>query len=173
MPSYIKDVKSLEDLKGKADLFGGKIIGIEPGTGQMNLLKTKVLPGYGLDEEYKVVDGSTPAMLAELKRAYAKHEPIAVVLWSPHWAYSRYDLTKLTDDKQLFGVGNTIRTISSKAFPEQYPQLTRWIKNFRMSEEELGSLESEINARGQGHEDEAVAAWLKQHPDVEQRMTTG
>ncbi len=97
---------------------------------------------------------------------------MAVVLWSPHWAYSRYDLTKLEDDKKLFGVGNTIRTISSKAFPpEQYPQLTRWIKNFRMSEAELGSLESEINKRGQGHEDEAVDAWLKQHPDVEQRMT--
>ncbi len=171
VPSYVKDVKSLEDLKGKSSLFDGKIIGIEAGTGEMDLLKSKVLPGYGLDKEYKVVDGSTPAMLAELKRAYAKKQPVAVVLWSPHWAYSRYDLTKLKDDKKLFGVGNTIRTISSKKFPEQYPQLTRWIKNFRMSEAELGSLESEINQRGQGHEDEAVDAWLKLHPDVEQRMT--
>ncbi|MGW0083330.1 ABC transporter permease/substrate binding protein [Streptomyces sp. NPDC003393] len=173
VPSYVKDVKSLEDLKGKSDLFDGKIIGIEAGTGEMNLLKSKVLPGYGLDKEYKVVDGSTPAMLAELKRAYAKKQPVAVVLWSPHWAYSRYDLTKLKDDKKLFGVGNTIRTVSSKKFPEQYPRLTEWIKNFRMSEGELGSLESEINKRGQGHEDQAVDAWLKQHPDVEQRMTSG
>ncbi|GHD96232.1 ABC transporter permease/substrate binding protein [Streptomyces naganishii] len=171
VPSYVKDVKSLEDLKGKASAFGGRIIGIEPGTGEMNLLKTKVLPGYGLDKEYKVVDGSTPAMLAELKRAYAQKKPVAVVLWSPHWAYSRYDLTRLKDGKKLFGEGNTIRTVSSGKFPEQYPQLTRWIKNFRMSEDELGSLESEINARGQGHEDEAVAAWLKQHPDVADRMT--
>ncbi|QKW26728.1 ABC transporter permease/substrate binding protein [Streptomyces seoulensis] len=173
VPSYVKDVKSLEDLKGKSSEFGGKIIGIEPGTGEMDLLKNKVLPGYGLDEEYKVVDGSTPAMLAELKRAYAKKQPVAVVLWSPHWAYSRYGLTKLADDKKLFGVGNTIRTISGPKFPEQYPRLTRWIKNFRMSEAELGSLESEINRRGQGHEDQAVDAWLTQHPDVEQRMTAG
>ncbi|MFQ6148655.1 ABC transporter permease/substrate binding protein [Streptomyces seoulensis] len=173
VPSYVKDVKSLEDLKGKSSEFGGKIIGIEPGTGEMDLLKNKVLPGYGLDEEYKVVDGSTPAMLAELKRAYAKKQPVAVVLWSPHWAYSRYGLTKLADDKKLFGVGNTIRTISGLKFPEQYPQLTRWIKNFRMSEAELGSLESEINRRGQGHEDQAVDAWLTQHPGVEQRMTAG
>ncbi|GAA5055388.1 ABC transporter permease/substrate binding protein [Streptomyces similanensis] len=173
VPSYVKDVKSLEDLKGKSSEFGGKIIGIEPGTGEMDLLKNKVLPGYGLDEEYKVVDGSTPAMLAELKRAYAKKQPVAVVLWSPHWAYSRYGLTKLADDKKLFGVGNTIRTISGLKFPEQYPRLTRWIKNFRMSEAELGSLESEINRRGQGHEDQAVDAWLTQHPDVEQRMTAG
>lgn len=171
VPSYVKDVKSLADLKGKGDTFGGKIIGIEPGTGEMNLLKTKVLPGYGLDKEYKVVDGSTPAMLAELKRAYAKKEPVAVVLWSPHWAYSEYELTKLADDTKLFGEGNTIRTISSKDFPEQYPQLTEWIKNFKMSEDELGSLEAEIKDQGQGHEEDAVAAWLKEHPDMVERMT--
>ncbi|MFD4563713.1 ABC transporter permease/substrate binding protein [Streptomyces sp. NPDC058467] len=171
VPSYVKDVKSLADLKGKSGTFGGKIIGIEPGTGEMNLLKTKVLPGYGLDKEYKVVDGSTPAMLAELKRAYAKKQPVAVVLWSPHWAYSEYKLTKLADDKKLFGEGNTIRTISSAKFPGQYPQLTKWIKNFKMSEAELGSLESEIKQRGQGHEEDAVAAWLKEHPDMVERMT--
>ncbi|ANH90714.1 glycine/betaine ABC transporter permease [Streptomyces sp. SAT1] len=171
VPSYVKDVKSLADLKGKSGEFGGKIIGIEPGTGEMTLLKSKVLPGYGLDKEYKVVDGSTPAMLAELKRAYAKKQPVAVVLWSPHWAYSRYGLTKLADDKKLFGEGNTIRTISSEKFPEQYPQLTEWIKKFRMSEDELGSLESEINARGKAQEDEAVDAWIAKHPDVVQRMT--
>ncbi|MET7457209.1 ABC transporter permease/substrate binding protein [Streptomyces sp. NPDC005574] len=171
VPSYVKGVTSLADLKGKASTFDGKIIGIEPGTGEMNLLKTKVLPGYGLDKEYKVVDGSTPAMLAELKRAYAKKEPVAVALWSPHWAYSEYDLTKLADDKKLFGEGNTIRTISSAGFPRQYPQLTRWIRDFRMSEGELGSLEGEIKRQGQGHEEDAVASWLKEHPDMVERMT--
>ncbi|MEU3144910.1 MULTISPECIES: ABC transporter permease/substrate binding protein [unclassified Streptomyces] len=171
VPSYVKDVKSLEDLKGKADLFDGRIVGIEPGTGEMDLLKNKVLPGYGLDEEYKVVDGSTPAMLAELKRAYSKKEPIAVTLWSPHWSYSEYELTKLKDDKKLFGEGNTIRTIANKAFPGQYPELTKWIKGFRMSEDELGTLEKEIKDRGQGKEEAAVAAWLEEHPDVVGRMT--
>ncbi|WP_405521879.1 ABC transporter permease/substrate binding protein [Streptomyces canus] len=171
VPSYVKGVKSYEDLKGKADLFDGKIIGIEPGTGEMNLLKTKVLPGYGLDKEYDVVDGSTPAMLAELKRAYAKKQPVAVVLWSPHWAYSQYDLTKLKDDKKLFGEGNTIRTIANEKFPSQYPQLTKWIKGFHMSEKELGTLEGEINRYGQGHEEQAVAAWLKEHPEMVGRMT--
>ncbi|MFI7348259.1 ABC transporter permease/substrate binding protein [Streptomyces sp. NPDC049936] len=171
VPSYVKDVKSLADLKGKADLFDGKIIGIEPGTGEMQLAKDEVLPGYGLQDEYKIVDGSTPAMLAELKRAYAKKEPVAVTLWSPHWAYSDYELTKLKDPKKAFGEGNTIRTISSKKFPEQYPQLTKWIKDFHMSEDELGTLEAEIKDRGQGHEEEAVAAWLEEHPDMVGRMT--
>ncbi|MEU0942234.1 ABC transporter permease/substrate binding protein [Streptomyces canus] len=171
VPSYVKGVKTYEDLKGRASQFDGKIIGIEPGTGEMNLLKNKVLPGYGLDKEYEVVDGSTPAMLAELKRAYARKQPVAVVLWSPHWAYSQYELTKLKDGKKLFGEGNTIRTIANEKFPGQYPQLTKWIKGFHMSEDELGTLESEINKYGQGHEEQAVAAWLKGHPEMVGRMT--
>lgn len=110
-------------------------------------------------------------MLAELKRAYARKQPVAVVLWSPHWAYSQYDLAKLTDDKQLFGEGNTIRTVANETFPGQYPQLTRWIKGFHMSEGELGTLESEIDEYGQGHEEQAVAAWLREHPEMVGRMT--
>ncbi|MHB9754849.1 ABC transporter permease/substrate binding protein [Streptomyces sp. BYX5S] len=171
VPSYVKGVKSYEDLKGKSKLFDGKIIGIEAGTGEMNLLKKDVLPAYGLDKEYKVVDGSTPAMLAQLKRAYAKKEPIAVVLWSPHWAYNDYKLTKLKDSKKAWGPGDKIRTIAHKDFPNKYPQLTKWFKNFKLSEDELASLESEITKQGQGHEEDAVATWLKTHQDVEKRMT--
>ncbi|MEU6767947.1 ABC transporter permease/substrate binding protein [Streptomyces sp. NPDC046853] len=171
VPSYVKGVKSLEDLKGKGDKFKGKIIGIEPGTGVMTALKNKVLPGYGLDKEYKIVSGSTPAMLSELKSAYAKKEPVAVLLWSPHWAYNEYKLTKLDDPKLGFGKGDTIRTISSKEFPKQYPQLTKWLQNFKMSEQELASLENEINKAGKGNEPKAVDEWLKKNPGFEQKMT--
>ncbi|MEU1023516.1 ABC transporter permease/substrate binding protein [Streptomyces sp. NPDC005904] len=171
VPSYVKDVKSLADLKGKGDRFKGRIIGIEPGTGVMTALKDKVLPGYGLDDEYKIVSGSTPAMLSELKSAYAKKEPVAVLLWSPHWAYNEYELTKLKDPKAAFGKGDTIRTISSKEFPEQYPRLTKWLKHFKMSEKELAGLENEINRAGKGHEPAAVDSWLKKNPGFEEKMT--
>ncbi|MET7360297.1 ABC transporter permease/substrate binding protein [Streptomyces sp. NPDC005562] len=171
VPSYVKDVKSLADLKGKGDKFKGKIVGIEPGTGVMTALKDKVLPKYGLEGEYDIVSGSTPAMLAELKAAYAKKEPIAVLLWSPHWAYNEYKLTKLKDPKGGFGKGDTIRTISSKDFPEQYPQLTKWLKKFHMSEAQLAGLENEINKAGKGNEPKAVDAWLKKNPGFEEKMT--
>ncbi|MFD4633214.1 ABC transporter permease/substrate binding protein [Streptomyces sp. NPDC058284] len=171
VPSYVKGVKSLADLKGKGDRFNGKIIGIEPGTGVMTALKEKVLPQYGLDKEYEIAAGSTPAMLSELKAAYAKKEPVAVLLWSPHWAYNEYELTKLKDPKGGFGKGDTIRTISSKDFPEQYPQLTKWLKNFHMSEQQLASLENEINKAGKNNEPKAVDAWLKKNPGFEEKMT--
>ncbi|MFD5030407.1 ABC transporter permease/substrate binding protein [Streptomyces sp. NPDC058405] len=170
VPSYVKGVDSLDDLKGRGDEFKGRVVGIEPGTETMNILKDTVLPGYGLDKEYKAVDSSTPGMLAELKRAYAKKEPIAVMLWTPHWAYSEYDLTKLKDPKKGFGEGDRITTVAHKDFPENYPRLTEWFKDFTLSEEQLAGLENEIQKRGAGHEEEAVKAWMDENPGIADTM---
>ncbi|NBE51416.1 ABC transporter permease/substrate binding protein [Streptomyces boluensis] len=170
VPSYVKGVKSIEDLKGRSKEFNGKIIGIEPGAGIMTTMKDKILPGYGLDKEYELVEGSTPAMLAELKRSYAKKEPVAVLMWTPHWAYSEYELTKLKDGKGLFGAGDKLHNVGSKEFPKLYPQLSKWLGDFKMSEEELAGLENEIKKRGKGQEEAAVAAWMKDHPGMVDRM---
>ncbi|MFJ2177685.1 ABC transporter permease/substrate binding protein [Streptomyces sp. NPDC087851] len=170
VPSYVKGVESLDDLKGRGDDFQGRIVGIEPGTEQMNVLKEDVVPGYGLGGEYKVVDSSTPGMLAELKRAYAKKEPIAVSLWSPHWAYKEYELTKLKDPKKTFGDGDRLTTVAHKSFTGNYPQLTKWFKNFKLSEEQLSGLENEIQKAGTGHEEEAVKTWMGENPGIADKM---
>ncbi|MFE6082638.1 ABC transporter permease/substrate binding protein [Streptomyces virginiae] len=170
VPSYMKDVRSLADLKGKADRFKGRIIGIEPSAGEMSILKDKVLKEYGLDGEYKVVDGSTPGMLAELKRAYEKKEPVAVVLWSPHWAYSSYELTKLEDPKGAWGKGDGIHTLARKGFAEDEPKVAEWLKSFKLTEEQLTGLEAKIQETGKGKEQQAVRAWLQDHPEID-RLT--
>ncbi|MFC8092877.1 ABC transporter permease/substrate binding protein [Streptomyces sp. NPDC057301] len=166
VPSYVKGVDSLEDLKNNASKFKGKIIGIEPSAGMMGLLKDKVLKEYGLEDSYEVVDGSTPAMLAELKRAYAKKEPIAVTLWSPHWAYSDYDLTKLKDPKGAWGKGDGVHTLARKGFADDNPEVGKWLKNFSMTEKQLTGLESQITKAGKGKEQDAVRSWLKQNPGL-------
>ncbi|MFE5860805.1 ABC transporter permease/substrate binding protein [Streptomyces virginiae] len=167
VPSYMKDVRSLADLKGKADRFKGRIIGIEPSAGEMSILKDKVLKEYGLDGEYKVVDGSTPGMLAELKRAYEKKEPVAVVLWSPHWAYSSYELTKLEDPEGAWGKGDGIHTLARKGFAEDEPKVAEWLKSFKLTEEQLTGLEAKIQETGKGKEQQAVRAWLQDHPEID------
>ncbi|MFB7256702.1 ABC transporter permease/substrate binding protein [Streptomyces nojiriensis] len=167
VPSYVKDVRSLADLKGKADRFKGRIIGIEPSAGEMSILKDKVLKDYGLDGEYQVVDGSTPGMLAELKRAYEKKEPVAVVLWSPHWAYSSYELTKLEDPQGAWGKGDGIHTLARKGFAEDEPEVAAWLKSFRLTEEQLTGLEAKIQQTGKGKEQQAVRAWLQDHPEID------
>ncbi|MFJ4618679.1 ABC transporter permease/substrate binding protein [Streptomyces sp. NPDC088812] len=166
VPSYMKDVNSLADLKSKASRFDGKITGIEPSAGMMGLLKDKVLKQYGLDGTYEVVDGSTPAMLAELKRAYAKKEPILVTLWSPHWAYSEYDLKKLKDPEGAWGAGDGVHTLARKGFAGDNPEVGEWLENFSMTEQQLTALEAQIQKSGKGKEQDAVRTWLKDNPGL-------
>ncbi|MEU6667711.1 ABC transporter permease/substrate binding protein [Streptomyces sp. NPDC046727] len=166
VPSYVKNVNSLADLKDHADDFDGKIIGIEPSAGMMGLLKSKVLKEYGLEGTYDVVDGSTPAMLAELKRAYARKQPVVVTLWSPHWAYSDYGLKKLKDPEGAWGKGDGVHTLARKGFAADNPQVGQWLKDFSMTEEQLTGLEAQIQKAGEGKEQDAVRAWLRQHPGL-------
>ena len=170
VPSYVKDVKTMADLKGRSAEFGGKIIGIEPGAGETKLLTEKVLPGYGLDKEYRLVNSSTSAMLAELKRDYAAHRPVAVVLWSPHWAYSTYDLTKLADPKGLWGKGDSIHTIANKKSAARLPRVSAWLRDFHLTEDQLGSLEADIQKEGKDAPMKGVRAWLKANPDAEDEL---
>ncbi|MFF4660419.1 ABC transporter permease/substrate binding protein [Streptomyces sp. NPDC001381] len=169
VPAYMKDVNSLADLKDHAAEFGGTITGIEPSAGMMGLLKDKVLERYGLDGDYRVVDGSTPAMLAELKRAYARKEPIVVTLWSPHWAYSTYDLKKLKDPEGAWGKGDGVHTLARQDFAADQPEVGSWLKDFTMTEDQLTSLEAEIQKAGKGKEQDAVRTWLKARPGLVDR----
>ncbi|MEU6929971.1 ABC transporter permease/substrate binding protein [Streptomyces sp. NPDC046374] len=170
VPSYMKDVNSLADLKGRGGEFKGRIVGIEPSAGMMGILNDKVLKQYGLDGEYKVVDGSTSGMLAELKRAYAKKEPIAVTLWSPHWAYSTYDLKKLKDPQGAWGKGDGVHTLARKGFGAENPEVAAWLKKFKLSEKELTGLEAVIQETGKGKEQDAVRTWLDRNPGVAERL---
>ncbi|MFF9852036.1 ABC transporter permease/substrate binding protein [Streptomyces litmocidini] len=170
VPSYVKGVDSLADLKGKAGRFKGRIVGIEPSAGMMGLLKDKVLKDYGLEGEYEVVDGSTPGMLAELKRAYDRKEPVVVTLWSPHWAYSAHDLKKLKDPKGSWGKGDGVHTLARKGFAAENPEVGTWLKNFSLTEKQLTDLEAVIQETGKGKEQQAVRAWLDRNPGLAEKL---
>ncbi|MFG1811499.1 ABC transporter permease/substrate binding protein [Streptomyces sp. NPDC049040] len=170
VPSYVKGVRTMADLKGRSAEFGGKIIGIEPGAGEMKLLRSTVLPGYGLDKDYQVVSSSTASMLAELKRDYAQKKPVAVVLWSPHWAYSTYDLTKLADPQGLWGPGDSVHDLANKASGAKLSQVSAWMRKFHMTEAQLGSLEAAIQGAGQGNAAQGVRKWIGQNPAIVDKM---
>ncbi|AWN26326.1 ABC transporter permease/substrate binding protein [Streptomyces sp. NEAU-S7GS2] len=169
VPSYVKGVKTLDDLREHKDEFKGKIIGIEPGTGEMKRLKDTVAPAYGL-QDFEVTSAGTSAMLTELDRAYHKKEPVAVVLWSPHWAYSKYKLTKLADPKGTWGANNQIKTLGHKSFPKKFPEFHGWLKNWKMNAQELGSLENAIQDAGKGNENKGVEKWIADHPGIVDKM---
>ncbi|MEX0789244.1 MAG: glycine betaine ABC transporter substrate-binding protein [Actinomycetota bacterium] len=159
VPTYM-DVETIADLQGQADTFNGRIVGIEPGAGLMRVTREEAVPTYGL-EDYEVLEGSTPAMLAELERALEREEPIVVTLWHPHWAYAAYDIKDLEDPEGAMGGAENLHVIGRSGFSDDYPELAGWLANFEMPDDALASLEQLIiNDYDEGEEREAVEEWL-------------
>ncbi|MPY80397.1 MAG: glycine/betaine ABC transporter substrate-binding protein [Actinophytocola sp.] len=166
-------IKSLAELKANADKFKNQIVGIEPGAGLTQITKEDVMPQYGLSN-MKLVTSSTPAMLAELKSAVDKGENIVVTLWRPHWAYSAFPIRDLEDPKDALGAPEEIHAFGKQGFSEEFPTATKWLKNFKMTDEQLSSLEEIMFNKNNGKKNEAsVEEWLKDNPDFMSSIKEG
>lgn len=165
VPEYT-DIESIEDLKGNADMFGGRIVGIEPGAGLTAVTKDSVIPEYDLGGDYELVESSTTAMLAELKKATDNEEDIVVTLWRPFWANSEFPVKDLEDPEGALGDSEGLHALARTGFSEDFSDVAEMMGNFKLSDEEYGALEDMVvNEYGEGNEAEAVEAWLEEHPD--------
>lgn len=160
VPKYVKDVNTIEDLKGKSKEFGGKIVGIEAGSGLMRLTRDPVLPDYGLKSEYELSESSTSAMLSALKKAVKEEKPIVVTLWRPHWAYTSMPLKVLKDTKKAYGKPDKVQMVASKGYSKANPEVAGWLKNFHLTSSQLGSLELLLQKKGTGNEQAAAKEWI-------------
>ncbi len=134
-------IDSLDELAANADLFGNRLVGIEPGAGLTEVTTDAVIPGYKLDGmEY--LTSSTPAMLSELKTATSTGENIAVTLWQPHWAYDAFPIKDLADPQGLLGEAEGIHSFGGKSFESNFPTLAGWLKGFKLDSDKLASLEN-------------------------------
>jgi glycine betaine/proline transport system substrate-binding protein len=163
VPTYT-GLKTMSDLQGKASMFNGEIVGIEAGSGLMRQTTEDAPKVYDLSG-YQVREAGTPAMLAALDRAISQQQPIAVTLWQPHWAFQRYELTLLEDDKDAYPDNDVINVVASKAFAGNTPVVEQ-LGRFHMDEVQLQSLELMILDAGQGNEPAAVRQWIEQNQAV-------
>lgn len=159
VPDYV-DIESIEDLNGREAEFGGRVIGIEPGAGLTRMSLENVIPGYELDG-YELVEGSTPAMLAELDRATRAQEPIVVTLWRPHWAYAAFNMKDLADPQGALGEAEEMAVIARKGFSAEQPEVAKWLTDFKLSDDQIAGLtQVVISEFGAGEEEAAVKEWL-------------
>lgn len=164
-------IDSLDELADNADLFGNKLIGIEPGAGLTEITTNAVIPEYGL-EGFDYVTSSTPAMLTELKAATDKGDNVLVTLWRPHWAYDAFPIKDLEDPKGALGGAESLNAYGSKEFEEKYPTLSGWLKDFTMDNEHLYSLENAMfNGSDTDDYGPAVEAWIAENQDYVDGLT--
>lgn len=158
VPSYV-DINSVEELNANKDLFGGEIVGIDAGAGLMKAAESAIQE-YGLD--YTLLTGSGPTMTAALKKAIDANEPIVVTGWAPHWKFARWDLKVLEDPKGVFGAVENIHIITRKELEKDMPEVVEFLKNFKMSESELGDLMGAIEDDG-GEPLEISRKWMNEN----------
>ncbi len=146
-----------------------KIIGIEPGAGLMKLTKTAI-KDYELDD-WQLVEGSSAAMVAELKKAYDKQEPIIVTGWSPHWMFSSFDLKYLEDPNGSFGGAEDINTLVRKGLEQDAPGAYTILDQFSWETTDMENVMVDIT---DGMDPvEASEKWIDANPDKVAQWTKG
>jgi glycine betaine/proline transport system substrate-binding protein len=160
VPEYVK-ATSIADLKTD-ESFKHKIVGIDAGSGVM--LKTdQAIKDYALDG-YKLQASSGAAMTAELGRAYAKQQSIAVTGWVPHWMFAKWKLKFLEDPKGVYGAAETVNSIGSKELATKAPEVAEFLKNFHwQSKDEIGEVMLAIQEGAKP--DAAAKDWVAKHPE--------
>lgn len=165
-------IDSLDELAANAELFDGRLIGIEPGSGLNRVTQNEVIPAYGLDG-MDYLTSSTPAMLAELSAATDAGENVAVTLWRPHWAYDAFPIKDLEDPEGTLGAAEGIHSFGGKSFEENFHTLSAWLKDFTMDTGTLASLENAMfNESGDGDYGPAVQQWIAQNQDWVDSLTS-
>ena len=146
-----------------------EIIGIEPGAGLMGQAKTAITD-YGL-EDWTLVEGSSAAMIAELKKAYDAEEPIIVTGWTPHWMFAAYDLKYLEDPKGSFGGAEDINTLVRKGLEQDAPGAYKILDQFIWESSDMESVMVEVSNGSSPAE--AAEKWIDDNPDKVAEWTKG
>jgi glycine betaine/proline transport system substrate-binding protein len=174
VPTYMKDVNSIEDLKGNTKLGEATdwtITGIDPGAGEMKAT-AKALKEYGLDK-WKLQTSSEAGMLSALKKAEKNKKPIIVTLWKPHWAFGQWDLKIIKDPKKVYGDADKIYTIARKGLkadsPAAYQVLKQMADNYDPSKEDAMM----VNIQKGTSPEDAAKQFLKDNPDLIKKWEKG
>lgn len=164
VPQYVYDagVTTIADLNEHAGRFDGRIVGIEPGAGVV-MATEAAIEEYALDG-YRLQTSSSGAMLAELRSAYEKEEWIAVTLWSPHWAFSEWDMAYLDDPLDTYGGAEVVETISRLGLSNDSPKAYAIIEAFEWSLDDCQSVMLDIFSNGMD-EKEAAQKWIDANRD--------
>ena len=135
----------------------------------MKLTQT-AMEDYGL-KDWKIVEGSSAAMVAELKKAINNKKPIIVTGWSPHWMFSSFDLKYLDDPKGSFGGEEHINTIVRKGLEQDAPGAYKILDQFHWETSDIEAVMVDV-ADGMDA-GEAAKKWIDANPDKVAQWTNG
>ena len=161
-------IKTFADIAANADALEGKIYGIEAGNDGNRLIQSMIDDNAFDLKDFKVVESSEQGMLAQVKRASSKGDPVVFLGWEPHPMNSNFDLTYLEGGDDFFGPdlgGATVKTNTRAGYVKECPNVGKLLNNLEFSLAMENEIMGAILDDGKDPA-EAATAWIKANPDV-------
>jgi glycine betaine/proline transport system substrate-binding protein len=176
VPTYLaeKGLKTFADISKFQKELGGKIYGIEPGSGANTGIKDMIAKDqFGLGK-FQLVESSEAGMLAAVSRAVKRNEAIVFFGWAPHPMNVNQDMTYLTGSQDALGPDEgraTVWTVTAPDYASRCPNVDKLLSNLTFSSAD----ESRMMQPLLDHQDplESAKKWLKEHPQDQQRWLQG
>ncbi|MFD2640572.1 choline ABC transporter substrate-binding protein [Pseudomonas japonica] len=176
VPKYLADkgLKSFADIHKFEKELGGKIYGIEPGSGANTQIKAMIAKNqFGLGK-FQLVESSEAGMLAAVDRAVRRKEAVVFFGWAPHPMNVNIDMEYLSGSENALGPDEgraTVWTVTAPDYASRCPNVGRLLTNLTFSAED----ESRMMQPLLDHKDalESARQWLKDHPEDKARWLEG
>lgn len=157
--SAVRTVGDLSDARARRR-FGGKIQGIDPGSGLMQVSE-RALEVYGL-ADWEIVASSGAAMTAALERAIRKNEWVVITAWSPHWIFAQWDLRYLEDPRGILGGRERVHALVRRGFYQDFdPRVTAFLARLYIP---LAELQQALLWATQTSVAQAADRYIENHP---------
>ncbi|MCF9006055.1 glycine betaine ABC transporter substrate-binding protein, partial [Pseudomonas carnis] len=167
-------LKTFADIARFKDRLGGKIYGIEPGSGaNTDIQKMIDTNRFGLGG-FKLVASGEAGMLAAVQRAVNRKEFVVFVGWTPHPMNLNIKMDYLTGSEDVFGPNEgraTVSTVTAPDFAERCPNANRLLTNLTFTAAQESQWMVPIMARQSPQE--VAKKWLREHPEDLQRWLVG
>lgn len=167
VPDYVWNagVKDFADLHKYADKFDQKLYGIGSGAPANQSLK-EIIDKNEFDlGQWKLVESSEQAMLAQVDRAAKKQQFIVFLGWTPHPMNVKLNMHYLTGGEKWFGSKGDVYTLTRKGYPQACPNAAKLLANLTFTLDMENSIMAEV-VDNKTSFDEAAAAWVKAHPQA-------
>jgi glycine betaine/proline transport system substrate-binding protein len=139
VPSYVP-TSTIADLQKPEiqQLFGGKITGIDAGSGIM-LQAKRAIEEYGL--KFELVPSSDAAMAAAFKAAYDKKEPILATSYCPHYLCALYNVKFLEDTKGIYSKSSQDYHLVRRGFRTDYPRAAVFLGRYTLTSDKISTMQ--------------------------------
>jgi glycine betaine/proline transport system substrate-binding protein len=173
--AYDAGLKTYADIARFKDQLGGKIYGIEPGSGANGTISKMIAENtFGLGG-LSLVESSEQAMLAEVSHKIRQKQPVVFFGWQPHPMNVDLPMAYLEKGNDVFGPndgGATVLTLTRPGYTKECPNVGRLLSNLVFDTAMENRLMSDILEKGM-QPDAAVRAWMKENPAVLDKWLDG